>query len=99
MAATGTRWEQRIELPSPGGGHWITKPFYDRERLVRVVRKAKADYGVEVGRIIGAWGVKGGVKVKPFAADPQARLQWFYQRTPFYDDHHLLYPIARELAR
>ena len=31
-----------------GGGHWITKPFYDRERLVRVVRKAKADYGVEV---------------------------------------------------
>ncbi|MFG8219102.1 peptidase, partial [Pseudomonas aeruginosa] len=22
---------------------------------------------------------------KAFAADPQARLQWFYQRTPFYD--------------
>ncbi len=31
-----------------GGGHWITKPFYDRERLVRIVRKAKADYNVEV---------------------------------------------------
>lgn len=31
-----------------GGGHWITKPFYDRERLVRLVKKAKADYGVEV---------------------------------------------------
>lgn len=31
-----------------GGGHWITKPFYDRERLVRLVRKAKADYNVEV---------------------------------------------------
>lgn len=27
---------------------------------------------VEVGRVIGAWGVKGGFKVKPFAADPQA---------------------------
>lgn len=27
---------------------------------------------VEVGRIMGAWGVKGGLKVKPFAADPQA---------------------------
>ena len=27
---------------------------------------------VEVGRVAGAWGVKGGIKVKPFAADPQA---------------------------
>lgn len=31
-----------------GGGHWITKPFYDRERLVRLVRRARADYNVEV---------------------------------------------------
>ncbi len=34
-----------------------------------------------------------------FAADPDARLAWFYERTPFYDDHYLLYPIAREIAR
>lgn len=27
---------------------------------------------VEVGRVLGAWGVKGGFKVKPYAADPQA---------------------------
>jgi len=27
---------------------------------------------VEIGRVIGAWGVKGGIRVKPFAADPQA---------------------------
>jgi 16S rRNA processing protein RimM len=27
---------------------------------------------VEVGRVMGAWGVKGGLKIKPFAADPQA---------------------------
>jgi 16S rRNA processing protein RimM len=27
---------------------------------------------VEVGRVLGAWGVKGGFKVQPFAADPQA---------------------------
>ncbi len=31
-----------------GGGHWITKPFYDRERLVRLVRKARAEYDTEV---------------------------------------------------
>ena len=31
-----------------------------------------------------------------FADDPDARLAWFYKRTPFYDDRHLLYPIARE---
>jgi 16S rRNA processing protein RimM len=27
---------------------------------------------VEVGRILGAWGIKGWIKVQPFAADPQA---------------------------
>jgi 16S rRNA processing protein RimM len=35
---------------------------------------------VEVGRVLGAWGVKGGIKVKPFAADPQALFcskRWF----------------------
>jgi hypothetical protein len=31
-----------------------------------------------------------------FAADPQARLAWFYERMPFYDDHYLLYPVGRE---
>jgi 16S rRNA processing protein RimM len=37
---------------------------------------------VEVGRIVGAWGVKGGIKVKPFAADPQALFstkRWFLE--------------------
>jgi len=33
-----------------------------------------------------------------FAASPDQRLTWFYQRTPFYDDRHLLYPVGRELA-
>ena len=31
-----------------GGGHWITQPFYDRERLIRLVRETKAKYHVEV---------------------------------------------------
>jgi carboxynorspermidine decarboxylase len=31
-----------------GGGHWITKPFYDRERLIRLVRETRTKYGVEV---------------------------------------------------
>jgi 16S rRNA processing protein RimM len=38
------------------------------------------DDAVEVGRVLGAWGVKGGIKVKPFAADPQALFsskRWF----------------------
>ncbi len=37
---------------------------------------------VEVGRVMGAWGIKGGIKVKPFAADPQALFsskRWFVQ--------------------
>ena len=35
---------------------------------------------IEVGRILGAWGIKGGIKVLPFAADPQALVsakRWF----------------------
>ena len=32
----------------------------------------KPDDAVEVGRVLGAWGVKGGLKVKPLATDPQA---------------------------
>ena len=31
-----------------------------------------------------------------FAANGDARLQWFYERTPFYDDRFRLYPVGRE---
>lgn len=31
-----------------------------------------------------------------FAADGDARLRWFYERTPFYDDRYRLYPVGRE---
>lgn len=31
-----------------GGGHWITKPFYDREKLIRLVQEARERYDVEV---------------------------------------------------
>jgi 16S rRNA processing protein RimM len=37
---------------------------------------------VEVGRIVDAWGVKGWIKVQPFASDPQALFsskRWFLQ--------------------
>lgn len=31
-----------------GGGHWITKPFYDRERLVRLLRYFKSTYNLDL---------------------------------------------------
>ncbi|HEX9733076.1 MAG TPA: M14 family metallopeptidase [Thermoanaerobaculia bacterium] len=31
-----------------------------------------------------------------FAGDPRERLQWFYRRTPYFDDRWGLYPVARE---
>ena len=37
---------------------------------------------VEVGRVLGAWGIQGGIKVKPYAADPQALFsskRWFLE--------------------
>lgn len=38
------------------------------------------DDAVEVGRIVGAWGIKGWIRVQPHAADPQALFssrRWF----------------------
>ena len=38
------------------------------------------DDAVEVGRVLGAWGIKGGIRVMPFAKDPQALFSsrcWF----------------------
>ncbi|MEM9593550.1 MAG: M14 family metallopeptidase [Acidobacteriota bacterium] len=32
-----------------------------------------------------------------FAADPRARLQWLYQRSPFFDPKWRLYPVGREV--
>jgi 16S rRNA processing protein RimM len=43
---------------------------------------ARPSDAVEVGRILGAWGVKGGIKVKPFSADAQALFsskRWFIE--------------------
>ena len=31
-----------------------------------------------------------------FAADPSARLEWFYERSPFQDSRYLLYPVGIE---
>jgi len=38
------------------------------------------DDAVEVGLVLGAWGIKGGIRVKPFSKDPQALFssrRWF----------------------
>lgn len=43
-------------------------------------RAAWPDDAVEVGRIQGAWGIKGGIKVLPFSGQPEALLassNWF----------------------
>jgi hypothetical protein len=31
-----------------------------------------------------------------FAASPLRRLQFFYERSPFYDQRYMLYPVGRE---
>ena len=32
-----------------------------------------------------------------FAQNPSARLQWFYERSAYYDTRYLLYPVGREM--
>ncbi|BAJ04179.1 M14 family metallopeptidase [Shewanella violacea] len=36
------------------------------------------------------------LKDEEFAADPKARLRWFYQRSPYYDDQYQKYPVLRQ---
>jgi murein tripeptide amidase MpaA len=33
---------------------------------------------------------------KAFANNPNARLQWFYRQSPFYDKNHGIYPVLRQ---
>ncbi|MCL1140530.1 M14 family metallopeptidase [Shewanella pneumatophori] len=35
------------------------------------------------------------LKDEAFAADPKARLRWFYERSPYYDNQYLTYPVVR----
>jgi carboxynorspermidine decarboxylase len=53
LTAIDEKFGHLLRLPqftylNMGGGHWITKPFYDRERLIRLVRATRERYGVEV---------------------------------------------------
>lgn len=44
----------------------------DRWTPAAAPEHGKPEDAVEVGRVLGAWGVRGGLKVKPLASDPQA---------------------------
>jgi 16S rRNA processing protein RimM len=58
---------------------------------------AKPEDAVEVGRILGAWGVQGGIKVKPFSSDPQALFsskRWFIEPADAKPGHQVP-PVLR----
>ena len=53
LTAVEDKFGHLLRLPqftylNMGGGHWITQPFYDRERLIRLVRETRGNYQVEV---------------------------------------------------
>jgi carboxynorspermidine decarboxylase len=53
LAAVEEKFGHLLRLPqftylNMGGGHWITKPFYDRERLIRLVKETRERYQLEV---------------------------------------------------
>ncbi len=53
LTAVDEKFGHLLRLPqftylNMGGGHWITKPFYDRERLIRLVKETRARYSVDV---------------------------------------------------
>lgn len=54
------------------------------ERMLADDLKLKADFEAKLGAD------------RKFAASPAARLRWFYERSPYYDDRYLLYPVGVE---
>jgi len=54
------------------------------ERLLADDPKLKADFAAKLAAD------------SKFAADPAARMRWFYERSPYHDDRYLLYPIGIE---
>lgn len=55
---------------------------------------------IEVGRVLGAWGVKGGIKVKPFSSDPQALFsskRWFLEPSEAKPGHQVP-PLLRVVS-
>jgi murein tripeptide amidase MpaA len=54
------------------------------ERMLAEDAKLKADFEAKVA------------SDPKFAADPTARMRWFYTRSPFYDERYLLYPVGIE---
>jgi len=51
---------------------------------------AKPEDAVEVGRILGAWGIKGAIKVKPLSSDPQALFsskRWYVEPSELKPGH------------
>ncbi len=67
MLAAEERFGALLEQPqirylNMGGGHWITKPGYDCERLIALVQRVRERYGVEVYLEPGeAWAIHTGV--------------------------------------
>ena len=52
----------QIRYLNLGGGHWITKPDYDRKALISILREIREMYGVEVYLEPGeAWAIHTGV--------------------------------------
>ena len=43
-----------------------------------------------------AWGEA--LRDPQFAASPERRLAWFYERSPYHDERYLLYPVGREVS-
>ena len=53
LAAVREKFGLLLEKPqftylNMGGGHWITKPDYDRRRLIRLIEETRGKFGVEV---------------------------------------------------
>lgn len=95
LAALAALW---LEAESPEGAlAWNLAPaILQRTEYIEGYAIAPlADAMLDVPKIKAEFDAKLAADPK-FAADGDARLAWFYARTPYSDERYLLYPVGRE---
>lgn len=76
--------------------NYIMEPMAERMLAEDPALRAEFEQRLREDPAFGAGEGKGPAP-EAFLPPPMQRLQWFYERTPYYDERALLYPVGREM--
>ena len=76
---------------------YVMEPMAERMLAEDPALRAEFEKRLREDPAFRAGGAKEGPAQEAFLPTPTERLQWFYERTPFFDERAFLYPIGREM--